>query len=169
MPSLRLLATCLALAVTLAGCSRAAPRTAPPTQRLPADSLALLNRALAQAQPGFATHAAALRSGIYQLDGPRYARVQPEPGRPAPATTAANAFVIQIAAFSDAASADAAARDAVRRFPGRSASVEAAGPLFRVTLGEWPQASDAQADLPAIRAVFPGAWVRPRASGAGGG
>lgn len=141
-------------ALVLAGCfANAAPRRAP-ERRLPPDSLALLSAALGRARPAYATQAEALRAGIYQA-------AQPLPAGPTPALDAmGGAVVVQIVAHRDRASAEAAARAAEARFPGRTARVEVAGEVYRVSLGAWESEHAAAAELARIRAIYPDAWLR---------
>lgn len=146
------------VALALSGClATSAPRRAP-VDRLPPDSLALLKQALTRVRPAYATQAEALRSGTY-LTGTSaepstvLAGQGAEPSR-------GGVVVVQIMAHRDRAAAEQAARQAEARFPGRTARVEAAGELYRVSLGTWESEQAASAELARIRAVYPDAWLR---------
>lgn len=168
-------ASLLLLALGVAACAprgTRAGRTAP----LSPDSAAALERAVRLARPAYATQEEALRAGAY-LAAPEPARAEapvelpgdaPRPpallGSPAPAGDPAErpAFVIQIAAYRDRASAEIAARDAARAFPDLESLVEEGNGYFRVALSGWRTAAEAEAPLARVREAYPGAWVRAR-------
>lgn len=99
---------------------------------------------------------------------------QPEPSAPeppprraparssGPAPAGDHAWVVQIAAYRDEASARAAVADALRTFPTLVPVVEVADGWFRVTLAGWADEHGARAALPDIREIYSSAWVRPR-------
>lgn len=148
-----------------------APRSGP--RPLPADSAAMLERAVKRARPAFATQDEALRAGAYRMAveaaPPVPEQAEPAPLPPAPAAAAVArpeqsvdpAFVIQIAAFRDVASAQVAAGEARRSFADLEVRVEHEGGLFRVALAAWPSAEEAQRALERVRVRYPTAWVRP--------
>lgn len=149
-------AASLLLAVLLpAGCG---PAARAPRARLSPDSAAALQRAIRMARPAFATQSDALRAGVYAA--------APAPGGAsppaAPTVPPEGAFVIQIAAFRDAASAEGVAAVARRDFPDLTVVVEVAGGVHRVALAGWPSTTAAEAALTGVRARFPTAWVRQR-------
>jgi|GEM_PF-2967704 len=184
---LRLLATLITLPALLTGCF---PQQATPTRprALPADSAAMLASAMRGARPAFPTQDEALRAGVYQevaLARPAAAdraspvappRTTPSPAPPAssprtipsPAPSPAQPprfgqYVVQVAAFSDLASAQRAAIEARRTLPDLATHVEEQNGLFRVSVGSWSDTDTAEASLSRIRELYPSAWVRARA------
>lgn len=158
-------ASIAALTLGLAvGCAHAAP-SARPSGSLSPDSLMLLHEALRHVRPAFATQAEALRAGLYHHSQVATAvRANSEALHISPPASAAAAvgYVIQIAAYRDRALAERTAAEAQRRFPQAHALVEIAGDVYRVGLAGWESAPAATAELPEIRRVYPGAWVRRR-------
>lgn len=94
---------------------------------------------------------------------PPPAAPEPAPARPdLPVPPREHAYVVQIAAYRDEASARAASEDALRTFPTLVPVVEVADGWFRVALAGWPDEHAARAALPPIREIYPSAWVRQR-------
>lgn len=73
-------------------------------------------------------------------------------------------WVVQIAAFGDAASAERSAELARQRYPERSVVVEREEGLYRVALTGWQTREDAAADLRQVQQSYPSAWLRRRSS-----
>ncbi len=158
-------ASITALTLALAsGCAHAAPASRP-SRALSPDSLALLHGALRQVRPAFFTQEEALRAGVYhplQAVAAVDANGEERHLSRVPAAELAGGYVIQIAAYRDRTLAERVAAEAQRRFSQAVAVVEVAGETYRVGLAGWESAPDATAELPAIRRVYPGVWVRRR-------
>jgi hypothetical protein len=140
------------------------PAVRSPVSALSPDSLALLNEALQQVRPAYSAQRDALRAGVYGERRP------PDPSgrrRTAPhvlgTAMVEGPFVIQIAAYREEATAEAAAREAQRLFPSLRTIVEAHGGYHRIAFTGWQNSSAAEAELRAVRRIYPGAWVRRRA------
>lgn len=172
----RTLSAALLLALAASACAPRATRGGRDAP-LSRDSAAVLERALRMARPAYETQEEALRAGAYRAAAAP--PTSPEPVVPeapgeAPTAPAAEArvallgregagYVIQIAAHRDRPSAERAAREAERAFPGLEVVIEAGGGYFRVALAGWPTAAEAEARLAGVRASHPDAWIRPRA------
>lgn len=181
---MRHLPSAVLVVLLLAGCASARP--ARPAATLPPDSAALLRQALERVRPAYRTQDEALRSGVYAAgqapgrpvraaqppgppvlgrerggsSGPEPRRAPRGPDAPQPVPAIEHRFAIQIAAFRDRASADAAAADARRHFGDLTVLVEPAGEWFRVALAGWRDESAARQALAPIQTLYPSAWVR---------
>lgn len=89
----------------------------------------------------------------------------PAPAAPAPPAadvSESGAFVIQVAAFRDEASARAALVAALRDHPRLLPRVEEGGGLYRVILGGWQDVAAAEGRLAELQEAYPTAWIRRR-------
>jgi cell division protein FtsN len=145
------------LTALAAGCAAGGHRSGPERPRtLAADSARLLAEAVRRVRPAFATQEEALRHGAYAAPP----SAPPALSVPSAAGPAGGRYVIQIAAYRDAAAAEIAAGALGRYFPGLDVRVEEGAGHFRVALAGWTTAADARAALPSVRERFPDAWLR---------